>query len=103
MFRRASIAVVSSLLLMAGSASAEPKLEVAIGAEVRHFARDALLARPDLADIELALDSAYGKPMRYRNWPGRRMPSFSADRMSDREIDLVIRYLAHMAGRRTGR
>jgi mono/diheme cytochrome c family protein len=42
-------------------------------------------------------------PKSVRNWPERRMPGFSADRMSDREIDLVIDYLAHMAARRTAR
>jgi mono/diheme cytochrome c family protein len=42
-------------------------------------------------------------PKSVRNWPERRMPGFSADRLSDREIDLVIGYLAHMAERRTAR
>src|SRR5215216_514642 len=40
-------------------------------------------------------------PEAVRSWPARRMPGFPADEMSDREIDLVISYLAHMAGRRT--
>ena len=40
-------------------------------------------------------------PEAVRSWPERRMPGFPADQMSDREIDLVISYLAHMAGRRT--
>ena len=31
------------------------------------------------------------------------MPGFPADKMSDREIDLVIAYLAHMAARRTSK
>jgi hypothetical protein len=40
-------------------------------------------------------------PTSVRNWPGMVMPGFPQDRMSDREIDLVIDYLAHMAARRT--
>jgi mono/diheme cytochrome c family protein len=42
-------------------------------------------------------------PKSVRNWPEQRMPGFPAERMSDREIDLVIGYLAHMAARRTAR
>jgi hypothetical protein len=40
-------------------------------------------------------------PRSVRNWPGLLMPGFPPDRMSDREIDLVIDYLAHMAARPT--
>ena len=40
-------------------------------------------------------------PRSVRSWPGLLMPGFPADQMSDREIDLVIDYLAHMAARRT--
>jgi mono/diheme cytochrome c family protein len=39
-------------------------------------------------------------PRSVRSWPGQLMPGFPADQMSDREIDLVIGYLAHMAARR---
>lgn len=42
-------------------------------------------------------------PRSVRNWPGLLMPGFAPDQMSDREIDLVIDYLAHMATRRTSR
>lgn len=42
-------------------------------------------------------------PRSVRRWPGQVMPGFTADQMSDREIDLVIEYLAHMASRRTSR
>jgi mono/diheme cytochrome c family protein len=35
-------------------------------------------------------------PKSVRNWPEQRMPGFPADQMNDREIDLVISYLAHM-------
>jgi mono/diheme cytochrome c family protein len=40
-------------------------------------------------------------PKSVRDWPEQRMPGFPADQMSDREIDLVIGYLAHMTTRRT--
>ena len=40
-------------------------------------------------------------PRSVRHWPGQAMPGFAADQMSDREIDLVIEYLAHMTARRT--
>ena len=39
-------------------------------------------------------------PKSVRNWPGLQMPGFPADQMTDREIDLVISYLTHMATRR---
>jgi mono/diheme cytochrome c family protein len=42
-------------------------------------------------------------PKTVRSWPGELMPGFPVDQMSDREIDLVIEYLAHMAARRTSR
>ena len=44
-------------------------LDVVIGGETRHFARDALLARPDAATVEIANDVAYGKAMRFRAIP----------------------------------
>jgi len=35
-----------------------------------------------------------------RSWPTMQMPGFP---MSDREVDLIIAYLAHMAGRRSAK
>lgn len=35
-----------------------------------------------------------------RVWPGQQMPAFTEDMLSDREIDLILAYLAHMAGRK---
>jgi mono/diheme cytochrome c family protein len=35
-----------------------------------------------------------------RTWPAQAMPGFPPDYLSDREIDLVIGYLKHMAGRK---
>ncbi len=39
-------------------------------------------------------------PKAVRTWPAQAMPSFPPDYLSDREIDLVIAYLKHMAGRK---
>jgi mono/diheme cytochrome c family protein len=64
-----SIIVLSSLLLVPRSASAQPVLEVVIGGETRQYARDALLARPDVASIDVASDVAYGRAMSFRAVP----------------------------------
>jgi mono/diheme cytochrome c family protein len=63
-----SIIALPALLLVSQSASAAA-LEVAIGGETRHFDRDALLARPDVASIEISDDVAYGRTMRFRAIP----------------------------------
>jgi len=42
-------------------------------------------------------------PKSVRNWPNQMMPGFDNEQMSDRDIDAVIGYLAHMAGRKTAR
>jgi mono/diheme cytochrome c family protein len=39
-------------------------------------------------------------PKSVRTWPAQAMPPFPPDYLSDREIDLVIAYLKHMAGRK---
>ncbi|HEY0837779.1 MAG TPA: cytochrome c [Azospirillum sp.] len=36
-----------------------------------------------------------------RAWPGQQMTAFTQDMLSDREIDLILAYLAHMAGRKS--
>jgi cytochrome c1 len=38
-------------------------------------------------------------PKSLRSWPAQQMPGFTAEQMSDREIDMVIGYLKHMAAR----
>ena len=63
------IIILSCLLLGSKDASAEAVLDVVIGGNTRHFARDALLARPDVAKVEVANDIAYGKAMSYRAVP----------------------------------
>ncbi|TCW84030.1 cytochrome C [Burkholderia sp. SRS-46] len=50
-----------------------------------------------------ALHRYIRNPAAVRNWPGRIMPAFSQDQLSDREIDLIVAYLGYMAGRKVGR
>jgi mono/diheme cytochrome c family protein len=57
--------VLTCLLLMPGSAAAEPVLDVIIGGQTHHFGRDELLQRPDVAHVSVANDIAYGKAMDY--------------------------------------
>ena len=39
-------------------------------------------------------------PKSVRNWPGMKMQGWPPDLLSDREIDHIIAYLKHMAGRK---
>jgi mono/diheme cytochrome c family protein len=39
-------------------------------------------------------------PASVRHWPEQKMPSFDQAALSDREIDLIIRYLGYMASRK---
>jgi mono/diheme cytochrome c family protein len=64
-----SIMVLSGLLLLSRGASADPVLDVVIGGDTRHFARDALLVRPDVVSVGVAKDIAYGKGMSFRAVP----------------------------------
>ncbi|QCP51962.1 cytochrome c [Trinickia violacea] len=50
-----------------------------------------------------ALHRYIRNPASVRNWPGRTMPAFPPDQLSDREIDLIVDYLAYMAPRKVGR
>src|SRR3954452_9298203 len=66
---RITAIVLCTLFVALTDAVADPALEIVIGGETRHFGRDALLVRPDVADIEIANDVSYGRPMRYRAVP----------------------------------
>jgi mono/diheme cytochrome c family protein len=66
---RLLIIALSGFVLASRGVSAEPVLDVVIGGDTRHFARDALLARPDVASVEVANDVSYGKAMSYRAVP----------------------------------
>lgn len=42
-------------------------------------------------------------PASVRDWPSRTMPAFPPDQLSDREITLIVDYLAYVARRKDGR
>jgi cytochrome c1 len=42
-------------------------------------------------------------PKSVRAWPTQAMPPFPPDYLSDHEIDLIVAYLQHMAGRKHAR
>ena len=44
-------------------------LKVAVGGETRSFTREAMLAMPEAATVEVAKDMTYGVPMTYRAVP----------------------------------
>lgn len=47
-----------------------------------------------------ALHALIRDPATVRDWPDRKMQGFTPEQMSDREIEQVIAYLRHMAGRK---
>lgn len=47
-----------------------------------------------------ALRQLIRNPASVRSWPAMQMPGFDQDAISDQEIDLIVQYLAHMAGRK---
>jgi mono/diheme cytochrome c family protein len=48
-----------------------------------------------------ALHALIRDPASVRDWPDRKMRGFTPEQMSDREIEQVIAYLRHMAGRKS--
>jgi hypothetical protein len=46
------------------------------------------------------LNALIRNPKSVRTWPMQQMPGFPPESLSDREIDLVIAHLQHMAGRK---
>ncbi|MFD1554813.1 c-type cytochrome [Paraburkholderia silviterrae] len=72
----------------AGSANTGPDLNVPMN-PVKYF-------QP------AALRRYIRNPASVRDWPGRTMPAFPPDQISDREITLIIDYLAYMAQRKAG-
>ncbi|KWH62745.1 c-type cytochrome [Burkholderia anthina] len=42
-------------------------------------------------------------PASVRDWPGRSMPAFPPEQLSDRELDQIVAYLAYMARRKAGK
>lgn len=57
------------VLLSAAALAAEPTLQIDVGGEKRSFTRDAMLASPAAATLEVPKDSTYGGPMTYRAVP----------------------------------
>jgi len=57
------------VLLSAAALAAEPTLQIDVGGEKRSLTRDAMLASPAAATIEVPKDSTYGGPMTYRAVP----------------------------------
>lgn len=47
-----------------------------------------------------ALHALIRDPASVRDWPDRKMQGFTPQQLSDREIDQIVAYLRHMAGRR---
>jgi mono/diheme cytochrome c family protein len=64
-----SVIVLACLFLMSRVASADPVLDIVISGQARQFGRDELLHRPDVAQVAVANDVAYGKAMSYRAVP----------------------------------
>ena len=50
----------------------------------------------------VALHRYIRNPASVRDWPRRTMPAFPRDQLSDREIDLIVAYLAYVAHRKVG-
>jgi cytochrome c1 len=51
-------------------------------------------------EYKAGLHALIRDPKSVRSWPGQKMNGLPPDLQSDREIDLIIGYLKHMAGRK---
>jgi mono/diheme cytochrome c family protein len=97
--RRVAGLFVIAMMLSPGppNAAANAVLTVIIGDETRTFSRDALLARPDLTDVDIPADIAYGKPMRFRAVPlAALLAPFRAPEGSVIESVAVDGFAAHL-------
>jgi hypothetical protein len=65
----AMLLALAALILAVPVMAAEPVLEIAVGKQVQRLSRAELLAHPALREVDVAGDTAYGKPMRYRALP----------------------------------
>jgi hypothetical protein len=84
-------------LALARLAGAEPVLDVAAGGEIRHFTASALLARPDVADVNVPRDVAYGRPMVFRAVPLLSLlpPGIAPDALEARATDGFVSQLPY--------
>lgn len=60
-----AVILLPCLFMMSNSAAAEPVLDVVVGGQTRHFGRDEILRRSDVARVSVSSDIAYGKAMNY--------------------------------------
>lgn len=65
----AMLLVLAVLILAAPAMAAEPMLEITVGKQVQRLSLAELLANPALREVDVARDTAYGRPMRYRAVP----------------------------------
>ncbi len=64
------VLILTCLLILSGAArAAEPVLKIDIGGEKRELTRDAMLAMPEAATVEVVRDMTYHGPMTYRAVP----------------------------------
>jgi mono/diheme cytochrome c family protein len=75
------------MLNQAGSASAGPDLNLPMN--------------PTEYFTDVALRALIRDPRSVRVWPEQRMPGFAADDLSNEDLDLILAYLRHMAGKKT--
>jgi mono/diheme cytochrome c family protein len=97
--RRVAGLFVVAMMLSPGTpnAAANPVLTVTIADETRTFSRNALLARPDVTDVDIPADIAYGKPMRFRAIPlASLLAAFRAPAGSVIESVAVDGFAAHL-------
>lgn len=50
--------------------------------------------------VPTALRQLIRNPGSVRSWPAMQMPGFDQEALSDHEIEMIIEYLAHVAGRK---
>ncbi len=68
--------------------------EASIGPDLNRPMNPTEYFRPDV------LPRFLRNPKTVRDWPDQRMPGFGPGVIDDRDLDAVVAYLAHMAGRR---
>ena len=61
--------ILPCLFLVAKASAADAELDVVIGGASRHFTRDELLHRKDIASVAIANDVSYGRAMNYQAVP----------------------------------
>ena len=70
-----------------------------LSTSIQHLHANIAIAHIFLGEVAAAVDLE-GDPAGVRHWPAQRMPAFDKSTLSDLEIDNIIAYLTHMAGRK---